>query len=264
MIAAQTAKDRIAHFEKNLDKMIKDEVGAALARQWHKDESGRSALERQIQHLSDELSTLKDKVFDSHDASNRAISALQESTSKIHKDMEYHASKLGESRNTLDKLVADVDAYCSNDEQQKTYIQRLELLCKDMEGRVWPWRPNMDRSKSPPPREEEIVTWQQGNAFGDKTGWLPWPPSGPVKISRNISPGRTPPSSVQPTPPSSRPSSARYRGREPTTARRGFSRSDSNPVGSGCAAVKGARPSSARSQRSTPLCNPSGAIVDQT
>jgi len=266
MLATQTARDRISDFEKNLEKMIKDEVGAAITRQSMKDESGRSTLERQIVHLSEELSGLKDKVLESQDSNKRAVSALLETTARSHKNIEYYAVKLGESRNMVDKLISDFNAYCSNDHQQKAYIQRLEVLCKDMEGRVWPWRPNMDRDKSPPPREEEIVSCQQGSASGEKTEWVPWPPSGPVKSSRTVSPGRsttastvqpTPPpsrpSSAQPSPPSSRPSSARFRGREPATARLGLSRSDSNPVGSACAVVKVARPSSATAQRSPPF-----------
>lgn len=253
-IATQTAKDTVTNFEKHLEKLIKDEVNAAVTRRLHQDETGLSALHRQFSTLSGDLSLLKDKVLESHEKNKLAISALQDSAAKAHKDIEHNAVKLADARSILDKVAADVDTYCRNDEQQKAYILRLEMLCKDMEGRVWPWRPNMDRSKSPPRYEDEMVAVPQYNAPGEKNEWLPWPPNGPVKpdktLTRTASPARSPPASVQPTPPSSRPSSARYRGREPANSKLGFSRADSNPVGSACAVAKGARPSSAQSHRS--------------
>jgi hypothetical protein len=254
MVASKTAIDRITSLENNLEKLIKDEVESVMARRFNKEASNLSTVERQIIHLSEGLAHLREKVLASQEAHKQAVTDLQESAARSRKDIDYNATRLAESSNTLDKLVSEFDIYCRNDEQQKNYIQRLEMLCKDLEARVWPWRPNMDRSKSPPPREDELVVWQPSNAVGERAEWMPWPANKEVKAGRPMSPGRTPPCSVQPTPPSSRPSSARYRGREPTattTARHGSLKSDSKPVGSATAVAKVARPSSAPSHRTT-------------
>merc|ERR1712176_1211540 len=121
-----------------------------------------------------------------------------------------------DTQKNVNKLKADFANFASSDEQRESANRRLLVVVKDMEDRIWPWRPNMDRSQSPPPCEEranrrrELETSRELDASGQDVGERKlWPSRGQVKAQ-----GESP---TKPTPPSSRPASAPFRRPVPST-----------------------------------------------
>eukprot|EP00928_Gymnodinium_smaydae_P073386 TRINITY_DN56595_c0_g1_i1.p1 TRINITY_DN56595_c0_g1~~TRINITY_DN56595_c0_g1_i1.p1 ORF type:complete len:350 (-),score=41.99 TRINITY_DN56595_c0_g1_i1:230-1219(-) len=108
---------------------------------------------------------------------------------------------------SLQKLTQEFVSYVSGENEREVLTRRLEYLVKDMEARNWPWRPNMDRSQSPP----------RGRDFG-KTEWRPWPANGPVRPQSAATSAlflSDSGSRLTASPPMSRPSSARRRVTDP-------------------------------------------------
>merc|ERR1711953_841663 len=95
--------------------------------------------------------------------------------------------------------------FASEEERREQINRRLTILVKDMEDRNWPWRKNMDRSPSPGSdrNRDRIADLDALSAVGpEQNDWKLWPSRGPVKPAA--------PGSARPTPPPSRPASARY------------------------------------------------------
>lgn len=254
MAENRKVRDRVHALDNSLSQIVKDEISAAMTLFKSTSEQGRVHLETQVGETSAELRRLKETVSQENEKFKAAFTAMEVSMARRLEDLEHFTRDYKESRDSLHKLAADFRTYVEDQSQRDVYAKRLEFLVKDMEKRVWPWRPNMDRSQSPPPRQDFYDSTTQCLQDGN-IEWLPWPSNGPVKTEKcsgstsQVSPHHSPPASARPTPPSSRPNSARFRGR------------DASAAGSAVAAVRGgvnppagassrsARPQSARSAR---------------
>lgn len=257
---------RMAHFECDLNKIIRDEVEAAMAPYRKSMEQLRSSLEKQFAALHPEVKHLRISMFQEQDKQKLAVSAIELSIARRLEELELDNAtrKTEESKHMLSNLIVDFDNYVGKENERELYTRRLEVLVKDIEQRVWPWRGKRDRSGSPPPMtsDERGTGWramidgsrspplcaleQEINTDDEKKqlqgpSWMPWPTNGIVqaKASPATSHGPTPPPSARPTPPTSRPSSARFRGRDPGLERRG-----------NLGAARPTRPTSAASARS--------------
>jgi hypothetical protein len=218
----------------------------------------RLSIEQRINEVPHEVNELKDKIFDDHERQRQEFVAFESSCARRLKELEQKLSLAKESNNALQTLTLDFENYVNKENTREEYIRRLEAMVADMEKRVWPWRPNMDRSASPPPREERMATWQPANADGSaRPDWMPWATYGKTMSPTASTVAPSPPISARPTPPTSRPSSARVTGRNRDSSYGNNSavRRSSNPSaqpassGSGFAAAR-VRPSSASSARS--------------
>lgn len=245
----QGVRDRMVHFECDLNKIIRDEVEAAMIPYRKSMEQLRSSLEQQFAALPPEVKHLKISMFQEQDKQKLAVSTIELSIARRLEELENTTRNVEESKDILSTLIVDFDNYVGKENERELYTRRLEVLVKDIEQRVWPWRVKRDRSGSPPPGDEKCTgwramidgsrsppvcalekcaAWQVINTDDEKKqlqgqSWIPWPTNGIVqtKASPATSHGPTPPPSARPTPPTSRPSSARFRGRDPGLERRG-------------------------------------------
>merc|ERR1712139_257059 len=211
-------------------------MGIALFRNSY--EPALATLKQQHSDLARELGRLKDTVSNENDKQELGLSAFQVGMTRRLEDVEATSRLLPDHHEKIQKLIADFDTWVSCETARETYTRRLEWLVRDMEGRVWPWRPNMDRSNSPPRNEDAIGQWNFVNFADDVNELMPPQSSGIMKASPDTSHGPTPPLSARPTPPTSRPSSARFRGRDP-------GRANPNPPAATSSAAGRIRPSSA-------------------
>jgi hypothetical protein len=152
----------------------------------------------------------------------------QVNTDRRCEDLEDNVRLNNDARQAVARLTKDFQSFVDLQGQRDAYTRRLELLLKDIEDRVWPWRKKMEKDRSPSPPADGISPlatydpFDRSNspppAHGERPEWLPWPPRGPCTSTSRTSPptsaGPSAAPSARPTPPTSRPSSARFRGRD--------------------------------------------------
>lgn len=220
--------------ENGRDANIKEQVSAVMLTCRTELEEKCSNIERDLNEQSETSKKFMEEFKREQSRLRNDLNALTEKAGKRLNGMENAISDYSGIWTSFHKLEADFSGYVSQENQRETYTKRLEILVKDMEGRNWPWRPNMDRSPSP---NSASIAWASHNSSHDAIraihdeDWRPWSTSGPVK----------------PSPPSSRPSSARYKREQATKAPAACS------AGSGASAAR-SRPSSARGRRQQVAC----------
>lgn len=262
-IEVRSVKERVAYLEKHVSKIIAEEIEVVLAPMRINNQQICSNHERKLASLCEDMRHFKDTMAQERDKQKLEFGAFEVSTATRLEDAEHTTRSFQDSKRMLEKLSDDFESYVLNETQREVYTRRLEFVVKDMEARVWPWRPNMDRTdspppredrspppredRSPPPREDRIAAWQVASGLDGQTE-ASWPAGSQQRGWEEstegfimASPGPSPPVSARPTPPTSRPSSARFRGRDPGHMQAGTARAKS-AAGSGRAA---ARPRSA-------------------
>jgi len=246
MAECQKMQERIQVLERNRDTMIKDQVKTVLSACQNEVEAVRLNIERTLRDQGDQTKALMERLRHEHDEQKAGLKSFSAAIERRIERIEPIIPDYQETSHTLYKLKQDFETYVNNEREREVFSRRLEILVKDMESRNWPWRPNMDRSPSPPRETSAPTSVALGGAGGatapagvyEVNDWRPWPTNGPVR----------------PTPPSSRPSSARSRRPPPgieNTTYRSASTSGMSSAGSGLAVAR-VRPSSARGPRSGP------------
>merc|ERR1719353_1703933 len=226
----RSISDRVTDVEASLQKTITDVVHESISSFRWSQEKSMLNLERQYAEASREMRGVKDKVVQLElrafrdDFSKQALdsSAAQVDLARRIEGLEATTVALEESRFAVEKLMLDFENYSSAESQREAHTRRLEFLIKDMEERLFPWRPRMDRSSSPTRCEQrtDAVTYHMTamQQSDDRAEWLPWPTGITVKASPSTSCAPSCRPTPRPTPPTSRPSSARFRGRDPGSA----------------------------------------------
>lgn len=227
----QKVSERVQRIEQNLPTIIKEEVEVSLAPFRKLESERRMVTENKVHDLSLAATKLTEELTYAMEKLRTDLKNLSEKIPARLEPLEELGSTYAQTKEKLDKLHADYTDYVSKQQDRDARNHMLEMMMKDMEGRLWPWRPNMDRSQSPqhsprsasPPREP----------WDERRDWLPWPKLGPIKppnhaafirakLQNSTNPTPTPPERATPpeTPSSgsrqgSRPGSARFRSRDP-------------------------------------------------
>lgn len=308
-------KQRVSHIEVTMERLIREQVSTVVGLFREENERAHTDLSRQIAEVSRVDQTLKDMIVREQEARRVDYSAFEESATQRLDNLELAVQDTDESRREILKLKVDFGELCQSETRRETYARHLESVIKDIEERVWPWRPKMDRGNSPVTEErltrcersptpdrssdrchsggpEDRMSARQhspspdrmmprqpfGTEDSGRAGRTMLPESGPMVHKATLCPSTRLPSdglmsactSTWPTPPSSRPSSAKHRrvsgvslasSVKPTspTSRpssacfrgRDTGRINQAPVaGSGSAVAKQGRPLSASSTRS--------------
>lgn len=259
MTDVRDLQDRMKRVDVDLDKTVKEEVVNQMSLVLESNEHSRKILECQVSKVATDLKeseARREKFVDDFITFERNCSASLE-------DMEHVMKDANESRETLLKLSQDFYEFANNLNQKQVYEQRLEFLVQHMASCAY--APAAIRCNSPQQKDRSksldrnaastrsqyvdpnAASWQVKDG---KAEWLPWPT--PSKQANAPTAG-----SIRPSPPASRPSSARYRGNRGHEGDGGARPVSASSAGSGLAAARGgpntatkpSRPTSASSVR---------------
>lgn len=261
--------ERVTRLERSLGKIVKDEVRAVINTFQSSSDKVATNLECRLAEACRDIDEVKDIISRNSAKLERDFRVFEVSSAQRLEDLEHTSSQLQNSKATVENLTVEFDNFIGQLHEREAHTRRLEVLIKDMESRVWPWRKHMDRSNSPPrrdaqgclvPDEDRIMPWQsacmQDESLSERPQWAPWPPYkgladvDAVKASPTSSHGPTPPASARPTPPTSRPSSAHYRGRDLNVAAGRAMNVVARPNSAAAKAARPSRPASASTARS--------------
>jgi len=243
-------RERMQVLEKELESATNEVANAMAAVRNEGDQIRLRTIERQIDESISGLKHLRDELAQEREEQLGRVHVFEATTVQRLDDAERNV-KGRATREELENLVRELRSYISEESVREEFVRRYGNLLKDMEARVWPWRPNMDRSQSPPSpsKDEEDLDDIKGHmahivpSKDARAAWTPWPSRGPVKPTPFSSICTTPSASARPTPPTSRPSSASYQARADDV---GFRHGNIRPMsassaGSGLAAARSDR-----------------------
>lgn len=216
-------RDHVQPLEGQVDNALKEVANAVFSFRNSSDQARFRTIERNIAESNMEVKELREKMVQDAEAQDSQFEDFATKTAQRLADAEVSITHFRHTRAALDDITTRFNDYLAIESERETFMRRYEYLVKDMEARMWPWRPGMDRSESPPPKEDRES--YRNEPFDTRSPWMVWPAGRSLKATPSTSIGSY---SARPTPPTSRPSSARY-GR-PTSA---------SSVGSGFAAARG-------------------------
>lgn len=226
----QKTVERVLAFETNLVATVKAEVERALVPHRKFQDERMINMDIKVNENTRLLGKVNYELPKSFASMKSEFETFASHESIRLESLEKAAKEQREAKRKLDKLHDDYTEYVKQQVDRDARTHVLEAMMKDMEGRLWPWRPNMDRSPSPPRDGTEWKEWANH-----------WPRYGPVKPENKfamkalkrtaaMSPMTPPTPSPPESRPNSRPTSAVYRESESTPVKGGGSTAPFTPT----------------------------------